>query len=143
MKIGSLVVAAIGLIVVSAVSFFIFKKKPQKLKVEDYVAKWKRLQSFCRDKATWSLAIIDADKLLDSALKKRRFGGRSMGERLVSAQHSLTNNDGIWFAHNLCKKIITDSDTRLKEVDVKAALVAYRQALKDIGALPNGDLKDA
>ncbi|HSX44790.1 MAG TPA: hypothetical protein VLF39_01600 [Candidatus Saccharimonadales bacterium] len=142
MKVGTIVTIVVILLAAIVASFVVFRKKPRKLDINQYVAKWKKLQAFCRDKATWPMALTDADKLLDSALRRRRFKGKSMGERLVSAQRTLTNNDGIWFAHNLCKKVLIDNDVRLKEVDVKAALVAYRQALKDLGALPNGQSKE-
>ena len=58
-----------------------------------------------------------------------------MGERLVDAQRVLTNNDAIWFAHNLAKKAVNDSTMKLKESDVKKSLVGFRQALRDLGAL--------
>lgn len=73
--------------------------------------------------------------MLDKALIKRRYKGKSMGERLVSAQRSLSNNDSVWFAHNLVKKILSDENLRLREADVKDALVGFRQALRDLGAL--------
>jgi hypothetical protein len=116
-------------------------KMPRKLKVDRFRTDWKELQKFCRDKATWSQALIDADNLLDKALKLRRFKGKRMGERLVSAQRKLTNNDSIWAAHNLTKKVLDVPNTKLTEAKVRAALVAYRQALIDIGALPNGQSK--
>jgi hypothetical protein len=97
---------------------------------------WQRVQGFCREKSTWPQAIVEADKLLDKALKKRKFKGKRMGERMVSAQRSLTDNDAVWFAHNLCKKVLTDPDARLRETDVKGALIGFRQALRDLGALP-------
>lgn len=143
MNLDLLIYSLVAVILISLCALIVIKKKPKKLKVDQYVDKWKLLQSFCRDKATWPEAIIAADKLLDSALKRRKFKGKSMGERLVSAQRAMTNNDSIWFAHNLYKKIVAESETRLKEVDVKAALVAYRQALKDIGALPRDEPKDS
>ena len=143
MNLDKIILAVIGLFVIGLIAIVASKKTPRRLKMDQYGAQWKNLQAFCKDKATWPQAIIAADKLLDSALKKRKFSGKSMGERLVSAQRTLTNNDGIWFAHNLSKKVVAQSETRLKEVDVKTALVAYRQALKDIGALPSGDPKDS
>jgi hypothetical protein len=100
------------------------------------VASWRELQSLCRDKATWPLALIQADQLLDKALKRRRFKGKSMGERMVSAQHILTDNDAVWFAHNLVKKMTADSTKKPRQKDVKHALVGFRQALRDLGALP-------
>ena len=124
------------------VCLFLLKKLPKRLKIDRFVNDWKDLQSFCKDRTTWPRALSDADKLLDNALKKRKFRGKSMGERLVSAQRSFTDNDGVWTAHNLSKKVLQGSIKSLREPDVKAALIAYRQALKDIGALPNGQSKN-
>ncbi len=110
---------------------------PKKLKANYFVAHWRELQSYCKDKKTWPKALGEADKLLDRALKKRKFKGQSMGERMVAAQHVFSDNDAVWFAHNLCKKVAADSSVRIKESDVKDALVGFRQALRDIGALPD------
>lgn len=104
-------------------------------KTEKFVDEWRTLQVMCRDKEQWSKAIIAADKLLDRALKKRRFKGKTMGERLVAAQRLFKDNDDVWFAHNLAKKVMADSEIKLKEPDVKDALLGFRDALKDIGAL--------
>lgn len=115
-----------------------FRKMPRRLKVHKYVGDWKQLQNFCKDRAMWPKALEDADRLLDQALRRRKYKGRSMGERLVSAQRKLTDNDSIWTAHNLTKKITENPALRLRESAVKSALIAYRQALKDLGALPDG-----
>ena len=107
----------------------------QKLKVKKFQEQWKELQKYCASKETWALAVVDADKLLDEALKKKGIKGKSMGERLVEAQRQLSDNDGVWFAHNLAKKLLEDSVSRLREADVKKSLVGVRQALRDLGAL--------
>lgn len=124
-----------GFIVITGGIIFAIKR-PKRLKVQRFVASWRELQGYCRDKATWPQAIIQADRLLDAALKKRKLKGRTMGERLVSAQRLFTDNDDTWFAHNLAKKITAQTDASLKESDVKDALLGFRQALRDIGALP-------
>lgn len=116
-------------------------KRPRRLKVDRFIASWKELQGMLRDKSSWPDAITQADKLLDVALKKRKFKGKRMGERMVSAQHMLSKNDDIWFAHNLAKKIYADAGMKLNETDVKIALVGFRQALRDLGALPQEDAK--
>src|ERR1700685_4683430 len=92
--------SAVLLAVLVVLAGFI-QKRPRQLNRAYFTKRWQELQKFCADKATWPLAIIDADKLLDEALKKRHFKGKTMGERLVSAQRSLTNNDGVWFGHKL------------------------------------------
>jgi hypothetical protein len=99
------------------------------------MVEWKELQGLLREKSNWPQALADADKMLDKALQKRKYKGKSMGERMVSAQRVISNNDTLWFAHNLAKKVTAEPKTRLKETDVKAALIGFRQALKDIGAL--------
>ncbi len=136
MNIGLIMGIAGGVVVFGSVGTIFAIKRPKKLKVDRFIASWKELQGFCRDKATWGLAITQADKLLDAALKKRKLKGKTMGERLVSAQRLFTDNDDTWFAHNLAKKINAQADAALKESDVKEALLGFRQALKDIGALP-------
>ena len=107
----------------------------RKIKPAKFREQWIELQKFSSSKDTWPLAVINADKLLDDALKKRRLKGKSMGERLVEAQRQLSDNDAVWFAHNLAKKLLEDSVPRLKEAEVKKSLVGFRQALRDLGAL--------
>ena len=127
-------IAIIGLILI-AIAYGISRKIPKPLNQKYFVKEWRYLQAMCGNKDTWPLAIINADKLLDTALKRRRFAGKSMGERLVSAQRKLSNNDAVWFAHKLRNKLVHEQDVVLREKDVKEALVGVRQALKDLGAL--------
>lgn len=144
MSLETIATVLVGLVAALFGVLAIVLKIPKKLKADYFVSQWKELQNFCKDKATWPKALADADKLLDRALKKRKFKGRSMGERLVAAQRTFTDNDAVWFAHNLAKKAHAgDPKFRLKESDVKDALVGFRQALRDIGALPRGQSRDS
>lgn len=136
MSLEMIFAVAIGSIILLIVGIIIFRRVPKSLKAEYFIAKWKELQAFLPDKKTWAEAIIEADKLLDRALKKRKYKGKSMGERMVAAQRIFTDNDGVWYAHNLSKKLLADDTVKLKEIDVKDALIGFRQALRDIGALP-------
>lgn len=133
------VVAVLGVIFLMILALVFKKKVPRKLKADKFAADWKELQAYCKDKTTWPKAITEADKLLDKALKKRKFKGKRMGERIVSAQRKLSSNDQLWFAHNLAKKLVADPTMKLKESDVKVALVGFRQALRDLGALKTVD----
>lgn len=127
--------ATIGFVLVCVLAIF-WLRVPRKLKPDYFASKWQELQSYCRNKETWPEALVEADKLLDNALKKRKLKGGSMGERLVSAQKMFSDNDGVWFAHNLCKKVLEHNPKiQLKESNVKDALVGFRQALRDLGAL--------
>jgi len=81
------------------------------------------------------LAVIDADKLLDDALKKSHFKGKTMGERLVSAQRSISDNDAVWYAHKLRNRLVHEPDVKLKRTEAQNALQGFRQGLKDLGAI--------
>lgn len=110
-------------------------KFPRRAKKSYYVKHWKKLQKLCADSTKWPQAIIEADDLLNDALKKKRFKGKNMGERLVEAQKNFTDNDGVWFGHKLRTKIDLNPDITLRKEDVQKALLSLRQAMKDIGAL--------
>jgi hypothetical protein len=113
------------------------KRRPRNLNTEYFNQRWQSLQKLCADKSTWPLAIIEADKLLDEALRKSYIKGKTMGERLVSVQRSLSDNDGVWYAHKLRNKLVHEHYDKLRERDVKDALMGFRRALKDLGALSN------
>jgi len=133
----SLVIASsAGAVVILLLAIWWFMRHRRRIIHPAYFKqKWLELQRYCADRKTWPLAVISADKLLEEALKKRGMKGKSMGERLAAAQHDLSNNDSVWYAHNLAKKLVDKSVLRLREADVKKALVGVRQALRDLGAL--------
>ncbi len=132
----ALFVVAVGILLVLVFgASLLVRRRTSGLNVEDFNTRWRELQKMCGDKTTWPLAIIDADKLLDDALRKSHIKGKTMGERLVSVQRSLSNNDSVWYAHKLRNKLVHEQYDKLKERDVKDALIGFRQALKDLGAL--------
>jgi hypothetical protein len=109
----------------------------RKLKTRKFDQRWIELQKHCATRKTWPQAIIEADNLLCEVLKKSRFKGKTTGERLVAAQHELTDNEAAWFGHKLRQKVSEDAlDVRtLKKKDIVIALAGFRQALRDLGAL--------
>ncbi|MDB5182850.1 MAG: hypothetical protein JWO47_634 [Candidatus Saccharibacteria bacterium] len=133
---AEVLIAVIGAAVALAGLVTFFLKRPKKdLDRQHFRKQWKELQKQCAKAETWALAVIQADSLLDEALKKKRFKGKTMGERLVSAQRSLTNNDGVWFGHKLRNQLVHQTDVALREKDIRHALIGIGQALKDLGAL--------
>ncbi len=116
-----------------------FRRRKRSMNTKHFTEKWQELQKHCASRKTWPQAIAEADKLLDEALKRAGYKGKNTGERLVSAQHDLSANEGIWLGHKLCKRINQkDVDVRkLKKKDMVDALAGFRQALRDLGALPS------
>lgn len=130
--VGAGIVALTFIVVIIKIGY---RRAPMRIKKSKYQAKWKKLQAYCKDKKTWPEALTSADELLDKALIKRGYKGKNMGERLVNAQKKFTDNDSMWFGHKLARKVEEDPELKLKEKDVKDALLGIGQALKDLGAL--------
>jgi hypothetical protein len=131
------IAAAAGIVLagITVMTALLKRRRKKPLNVEDFTAKWQAAQKLCSAKETWPLAIINADKLLDEALKKQHYKGKSMGERLASAQRDLSDNDAVWFGHKLRNKLVHEHDVTLDKEDVQDALAGIRQALRDLGAL--------
>lgn len=124
---------------VAVVSVLLFvRRRPRKLDAAYFARRWKELQGLLKDKTTWRQAVIEADDLLETALKKKKVRGKSTGERMVHIQRQFTDNDNAWYGHKLRRQIDAEPQKRPTQKEVKNALVGIRQALKDIGALPNG-----
>lgn len=123
-----------GLAALTVVIILIFKFT-HRIKGDHFTRKWKMLQQKLPDKQQWGHAIIEADNLLDDALKKKKFKGKSMGERLVNAQKIFSDNDAVWYGHKLRKKIDSNPDYTPKKNEVKKALLGLRVGLKDMGAM--------
>lgn len=113
----------------------VFRRKRPKLNQKYFESKWKEIQEMLIDMNGAKMAVIEADKLLDEALKQLHIGGSTMGERLVAAQRKLTNNDAVWTAHKLRNRLVHETEIRLKKSQIKDALIGFRRALKDLGAL--------
>ncbi len=105
------------------------------LKPTKFQPKWKDLQKKLAHQEEWANAIIAADKLLDDALRKLHYKGKTTGERMVAAHMLFSDIDGVWFGHKLRNKLVSDNPPTLKVKDVKKALMGIGQALKDVGAL--------
>lgn len=141
-----LIVSILTILFGIGIGLLIIRRRPRKrpIKTEFFEKEWRELQIFCRSKDTWADALLAADSLLDKALKKKRFKGKRMGERLVAAQRYITDNDDVWDAHNLVKKIVEkNGDLPLKESQVKETLISFRLALIDLEALPSVKPKDS
>lgn len=130
-----IVVAIAFFSIILGVLAFATRKRKKPLNTEYFATKWKEAQSLCRNRDTWPLAIINADNLLDEALKKSGYKGKTMGSRMVAAQRDFSDNDGVWYGHKLRNRLVHESNVKLTEAAVKDALIGIRQALRDLGAL--------
>ncbi len=121
----------IGLVVLGLAMFLYSRKlRPKKFK-----KKWNRIKAKLSKQAQWKEALIEADKLLDAALKKRKYTGKTVGEKLVKAEKIFTDKDEVWFGHKLSRAVQEKPSLKLKKTDMKRALIGLQKGMKDLGAL--------
>lgn len=130
-----LIAIAVLVILLLVAYYFWIRYRSRNLDKAHFTKSWQELQKHCKSRKTWPLAIVDADNLLNEALKQHRYKGKTTGERLVAAQHALTANEAVWFGHKLRNRITNEDVRKLKKQDILDALNGFRQALKDLGAL--------
>jgi len=113
------------------------KNSPRTLDQDKYRSRWLSIETRLKqgDDNTYTVCIFEADKLLDQALRDRGFAGKTMGERMKQYQGKWTNGNGVWAAHKLRNRIAHEADATVDYNRTKQALVAYKQGLKDLGAI--------
>lgn len=125
-------VIALGILVLFLIALL---GKPMRMNQKYFHQKWIDLLTRVKTPEGMILAVIDADKLLDEALRRKHYKGKTTGERLVAAQRDLSDNDAVWYAHKLRNRLVHEPDTQLKKREAQAALAGFRQGLKDLGML--------
>ncbi|MEX0596988.1 MAG: hypothetical protein WD512_10865 [Candidatus Paceibacterota bacterium] len=94
----------------------------------------KRLDS--GDEANYKLAVIEADKLIDTVLKNLTIPGSTMGERLKAIPVSqLPSIDNVWQVHKLRNHLVHTTEFVLTENKAKQAITIYQQALNELKVL--------
>ena len=113
------------------------RRGTEHLDKDKYRSRWMAIeQKFDRaDEATFPLAVIYADKLVDAALRERGFTGDTMGERMKNAAKTWSNANAIWTAHKLRNRLAHEADAEVKYDEARRALASFKQALKDLGAI--------
>ena len=130
--IGVLIVAILVVIVM-----VLTKKGPAPLDVEKYRSRWLGLENQLdrNNTAHLPMIVLEADKLLDQALRERGIKGETMGERMKTAKDTWSNANAVWTAHKLRNQIAHEAGVTVSYEDARRALGAFKQALKDIGAI--------
>lgn len=94
----------------------------------------KRLEA--KDEANHKLAVIEADKLLDTVLKKLTIPGSTMGERLKAIPVSqLPSIDNVWQVHKLRNHLVHTTEFVLTDNKAKQAIAIYKQAFIELKVL--------
>jgi hypothetical protein len=137
---GTLLAFMIGILIVGILLIVVItltKRGPVGLDVEKYRSRWLQVEaSLKRDEvSSYHLAVLNADKLLDQALRERGVKGETMGERMKTVRDTWSSANNVWSAHKLRNQIAHEPDVSVSYDDARRALAGFKQALKDVGAI--------
>lgn len=107
------------------------------LDTDKYRRRWLDIERQIKkdDQRSCQFAVMEADKLLDTALKESGVKGDTMGERLKTAQERWSDRNGVWNAHKLRNQIVHEASVQVGYDTSRRALAGFKRALKDIGAI--------
>lgn len=137
---GMIIILLASVLIIGGLLFAVItfsKKGPASLNVERYRVKWLSIeqQLMQNEVSSYHLSVMNADKLLDQALRDRGVKGNTMGERMKTVQQSWSNANAVWGAHKLRNQIAHEPDVSVSYADARRALTGFKQALKDVGAI--------
>jgi hypothetical protein len=104
---------------------------------EDVAKHWTDVEALMKhgDAMRYRLALIQADAVLDLALKIKGFPGTTTGERLKFASKKHRDLKQAFWARSLRNSIVHEAGAELKIADAQRAIEAFRKALVILGAL--------
>jgi hypothetical protein len=97
---------------------------------------WRRIeeQFYRGGESDLKVAILEADKLLNNALREAGIMGIQLGDRLKKTNTSqVPNLNELWQAHKLRNQIAHESNFKLKRDLAERALGIYETALRNLG----------
>lgn len=132
-----LVIAIVAVGLLALVAMTLMGKRRHDFNVEEYQTRWLKIENSLvkGQRQTYNLAVLNADKLLDRALIELGLPGKTMGERMKRINSKFTKVNAVWYAHKLRNQIAHETDFELDYNEASRALAAFRQALKDLGAI--------
>ena len=102
----------------------------------EVVAKpWREIQEKMNsvNPADWSVAIIQADAVLDQILKASGYIGDTMGDRLKQINHSeVTSIDEVWSAHRIRNRLAHGTSGPLSRREALEAIAGYEKAFREL-----------
>ncbi len=104
---------------------------------DSVVKHWRAVEDLAGrgDAMSLKLAIIQADAVLDLALKAKSFPGTTTGERLKFASRKYHNLQRTFWARSLRNTLVHEAGSELKIAQAKKAIAEFKRALVTLGAL--------
>lgn len=123
----------VAVIVVGITVLFIIQRRRLRISPKDLALMSRELRSV-QEKIAHEpkQALIEADKLLDFALKRKGYQG-SLGDKLRAAEKLFSSIDAVWEAHKLRNRAAHEVGFVLTENQARSAVSSIKKGLVDLG----------
>jgi len=81
------------------------------------------------------MALLEADKMLDLALKSLSMPGETMGERLKYAAYKYPDIRDVWWAHKLRNQLAHEATFNISNREATGAVAQFKKTLQMLGAI--------
>ncbi|MDO8583719.1 MAG: hypothetical protein Q7R83_00900 [bacterium] len=132
---GIVVLLILSVLIAKVVRLF---KRPEMVGLEPVQIKesWAQIQAVSTQGIMGAkMAVIEADKLLDNALKAMFMPGETLGERLKVAAYKYPKIRDVWPAHKLRNQLVHDAAFEISPRQAAQALRDFERALKVLNVL--------
>lgn len=101
---------------------------------EERNARWDAVEKRMKSDhpSDWKLAVIEADSIMDDLLKRMRYEGATMGERLQQIEPSdFDSLQAVWKAHKMRNRIAHEPETAITRSEAEYAIELFKRGLKE------------
>ena len=137
---GGVITFLLAILIVAVLVFvaiLLTGKRGHHFNIQYYQTRFLEIENHLKqdNPASYTMTIINGDKLLDKALIEMGIPGKTMGDRLKRAGSRFENVNAVWRAHKLRNAIAHESGFEVSYKQAFNALAIFKQALKDLGAI--------
>ncbi len=113
------------------------KSREYKLDRAGIKKRWQEIENLLKKpgEMNYKIAVLEADKLLDYALKSMAMPGKDLAERIRFASFKFNKLKRIWWAHGVRNQLVHEPSFHLNYGIAKKAIRDFKRALKEIGVL--------
>jgi hypothetical protein len=134
---GLAAILILGALLFALIGKITTRKCAKRLNVDQYRVKYLAIENQLKreDSSSYHLSVLNADTLVDQAMRECGMSGNTMGERLKASATKFGDLNGLWTAHKLRNRIAHESDAVVTYDEARYALSCFKKALKDLGAI--------
>jgi hypothetical protein len=88
----------------------------------------------------YKMAMIEAEKILQDAIKKAGYPGKTNDERIATSSKNFSNIRKLKKAREISKTVLSELNYSLNSIEVEEAAKSYHQAVTDIEENPDAQL---